>query len=34
MTWPFPSFPPIPWTPAQEKAYKQEQRKKLEDAPL
>ena len=34
MTWPFPPYPPIPWTKEQEQAYQQEQRNKLPEAPL
>lgn len=33
-TWPFPPpSGPIPWTPAQERAYKRQQRDDLEAAP-
>jgi len=32
--WPFPSYPPIPWTKAQEQAYQQAQRAQLPEAPL
>jgi hypothetical protein len=32
--WPFPSYPPVPWTKAQEQAYQQAQRAQLPEAPL
>lgn len=35
MTWPFPDqFPPIPWTPKQQKQYEELQRKQLPESPL
>lgn len=34
MTWPFPSYPPVPWTAKQIKEYAQQQRQQTEDAPL
>jgi hypothetical protein len=34
MNWPFPSYPPVPWTKAQEQAYQQAQRAQLPEAPL
>lgn len=32
--WPFPSYPPVPWTAKQEQAYKEAQRAQLPEAPL
>jgi len=32
--WPFPPYPPVPWTKAQEQAYQQAQRAQLPKAPL
>jgi len=32
--WPFPSYPPVPWTAKQEQAYQQAQRKQLPESPL
>jgi hypothetical protein len=32
--WPFPSFPPKPWTPEQIKEYEKLQRAKVPDAPM
>lgn len=35
MSWPFPPAPgPVPWTPAQERAYQRQQRDQLEEAPF
>jgi hypothetical protein len=34
MSWPFPQFPAVPWTKAQEQAYQQAQRAQLPEAPL
>ena len=35
MTWPFPPpTGPIPWTPAQQSAYKRKQREQLPSAPF
>jgi hypothetical protein len=34
MNWPFPSYPPTPWTKAQEQAYQQAQRAQLPESPL
>jgi hypothetical protein len=34
MSWPFPSYPVVPWTKEQEKAYQQAQRAQLPEAPL
>ena len=33
-SWPFPQFPAVPWTKAQEQAYQQAQRAQLPEAPL
>jgi hypothetical protein len=33
-TWPFPAYPTVPWTKAQEQAYQQAQRAQLPQAPL
>ena len=33
-TWPFPTYPPAPWTKAQEQAYQQAQRAQLPESPL
>ena len=32
--WPFPNYPPTPWTAKQIKEYAQQQRQQTEDAPL
>ena len=33
-TWPFPGpSGPVPWTPAQERAYQRQQRDQMEEAP-
>lgn len=32
--WPFPPFPPVPWTAEQIKHYEAQQRAQTEDAPL
>lgn len=32
--WPFPSYPPKPWTPEQQREYEQQQRAKVPDAPM
>lgn len=32
--WPFPQFPAVPWTAAQERQYQQQQRAQTEDALL
>lgn len=32
--WPFPSYPPVPWTQKQIKEHAQQQRAQTEDAPL
>jgi hypothetical protein len=32
--WPFPSYPPVPWTAKQEQEYQQAQRAQLPEAPL
>jgi hypothetical protein len=32
--WPFPSFPPKPWTPEEQRKYAEEQLKRLPDAPM
>jgi hypothetical protein len=32
--WPFPSYPPVPWTKAQEQAYQQAQRAQLPESPM
>lgn len=34
MNWPFPSYPPTPWTKAKEQAYQQEQRAQLPESPM
>jgi len=34
MMWPFPSFPPVPWTAEQERKYQQEKREQLPTAPF
>jgi hypothetical protein len=32
--WPFPKFPAVPWTKAQEQAYQQAQRAQLPESPM
>ena len=32
--WPFPSYPPVPWTAKQIKEYAQQQRQQLPESPL
>ena len=32
--WPFPSYPPVPWTAKQIKEYEQAQRAQLPESPL
>lgn len=32
--WPWPAFPPKPWTPEQVKKYNDEQRQQQQDAPM
>ena len=32
--WPFPQFPAVPWTKAQEQAYQQAQRAQLPESPM
>jgi hypothetical protein len=32
--WPFPPYPPAPWTKAQEQAYQQAQRAQLPESPM
>jgi hypothetical protein len=34
MTYPFPPFPAVPWTPKQCRDYEAQQRQQLPDAPL
>lgn len=34
INWPFPSYPPTPWTQKQIKEYAQQQRAQLPEAPL
>jgi hypothetical protein len=34
MNWPFPSYPAVPWTKAQEQAHQAAQRAQLEEALL
>lgn len=34
MTWPFPQFPAVPWTKAQEQEYQAKQRQETPDAPM
>ena len=33
-TWPFPPYPPVPWTAKQERDYQAQQQSKIPDAPL
>jgi hypothetical protein len=33
-TWPFPSYPAIPWTAEQVKEYERQQRQRIPDAPM
>jgi hypothetical protein len=33
-TWPFPAYPAVPWTKAQEQAYQQAQRAQLPESPM
>ena len=32
--WPFPNYPPTPWTKSQEQAYQQAQRAQLPESPM
>lgn len=34
MSWPFPPYPPVPWTAKQEQAYNQAKRAQLPEAPI
>jgi len=34
MSWPFPSYPPTPWTQKQIKEHAQQQRAQLPESPL
>ena len=33
-TWPFPSYPPIPWDKKQEEEYNRQQRQQVPAAPM
>lgn len=33
-TWPFPSYPPIPWDKKQQDEYERQQRQHIPDAPM
>lgn len=34
VNWPFPSHPPIPWTPEQVREYERQQRQQIPDASM